>query len=207
MKAALYARVSTTNGDQNPEVQLDELRAWAQRLGYEVTAAYVDRLSGTKGADERPALTEALSAAHRREYDCLLVWALDRVSRGGIGATAAIIERLRRDGVRLKSYREEWLDTATPGVAELLTAILSWVAAQERERIRERVRAGLVRAKRHGTRSGRAIGRPGIVLDLARAKKALAKAGSLRAAAKLLQCSDRTLRRRLSIIGGRPGSS
>src|SRR5207244_10194054 len=116
MKAALYARVSTANGDQNPEVQLEELRAWAQRLGYEVTASYVDRLSGTKTAEERPALTEALRAAHRREYDCLLVWALDRLSRGGIGATAAIIERLRRDGVRLKSYREDWLDTATPGV-------------------------------------------------------------------------------------------
>ena len=55
MRAALYGRVSTGNGDQDPEVQLDELRTWAQRLGYEVTATYIDRLSGAKGEEERPA--------------------------------------------------------------------------------------------------------------------------------------------------------
>src|SRR5207302_4111259 len=105
--------------------------------------------------------------------------------------------RLRRDGVRFKSYREDWLDTGTPGVGELLTAILSWVAQQERARIVERVRAGLERAKRHGTRSGRSIGRPAVALDVTRAEHAVKKAGSVRAAAKVLRVSERTLRRRL----------
>jgi DNA invertase Pin-like site-specific DNA recombinase len=148
MRAALYARVSTTNGEQNPETQLDELRVWAHRLGHEVVVEYVDWVSGAKNADERPALADALQAAHERRYDLLLVWALDRLSRGGIGATAGILARLKRSGVGLKSYREDWLDTAAPGVGELLTAVFSWVAQQERDRIRERVRAGLARAKR-----------------------------------------------------------
>jgi DNA invertase Pin-like site-specific DNA recombinase len=111
---------------------------------------------------------------------------------------AAIIERLRRDGVRLKSYREEWLDAATPGVAELLTAILSWVAAQERERIRERVKAGLARAKRHGTKTGRPIGRPRIAVSPERARSAIQGLGSIRRAARQLGVSDRSLRRLLS---------
>src|SRR5438552_18418019 len=145
MRCAIYARVSTNNGTQHTDNQVDELVAWAARLGHEVHRVYCDRVTGTKGAEERPALQEALRDAHQRRYDVLLCWALDRVSRGGIGATAAILAKLRRAGVSLKSYREAWLDTATPGVAELLTAILSWVAQQERERVRDRVRAGLAR--------------------------------------------------------------
>jgi DNA invertase Pin-like site-specific DNA recombinase len=198
MKAAIYARVSTSNGDQNPEVQLDELRTWAQRLGHDVVAEYVDRVSGAKGADERPVLAEALQAAHERRHDVLLVWALDRVSRGGISATAAILERLKRSGVGLRSYREPWLDTTSPAIGELLTAVFSWVAQQERERIRDRVRAGLARAQKHGTKSGRAIGRPRVHIDLERARRAVDHAGSLRAAALRLGVSVRSLRRRLA---------
>ena len=197
MKAALYARVSTSNGEQDPETQLGELRAWAARLGCDIVGEYVDRVSGSKGAEERPELKKALRDAHERRFDVFLVWALDRVSRGGIAATAAILERLRRDGVRLKSYREEWLDTAAPGVAELMTAIFSWVAAQERARIAERVRAGLERAKRHGTRSGKAIGRPRIAVSRDRARSAVDRLGSIRKAAERLGVSDRSLRRLL----------
>jgi DNA invertase Pin-like site-specific DNA recombinase len=197
MKAAIYARVSTSNGEQNPETQLDELRTWAQRLGYDVVAEYVDRVSGAKGADERPALADALHAAHERRFDVLLVWALDRLSRGGIAPTAGILDRLRRSGVGLKSYKEPWLDTAAPGVGELLTAVFSWVAQQERERIRERVRAGLDRARRRGTKSGRAIGRPRVHIDPERARRMVEHTGSLRQAAQRLGVSVRSLRRRL----------
>jgi DNA invertase Pin-like site-specific DNA recombinase len=195
VKAAIYARVSTSNGEQNPETQLDELRTWAQRLGHDVVAEYVDRVSGAKAADERPALAGALQAAHERRHDVLLVWALDRLSRGGIGATAGILDRLRRSGVALKSYKEPWLDTAAPGVGELLTAVFSWVAQQERERIRERVRAGLARAQKHGTRSGRPIGRPRVHIDRERAQRAVEDAGSLRGASQRLGVSVRSLRR------------
>src|SRR5262249_29611463 len=93
--------------------------------------------------------------------------------------------------------REPWLDTSTPSIAELLMAVFAWVAQQERERIRERVRAGLERAKRRGTKSGKAIGRPRLGVDAERARLAVTKAGSIRKAAALLGCDERTLRNRL----------
>jgi DNA invertase Pin-like site-specific DNA recombinase len=193
MKVALYARVSTAKGEQDPEVQLAQLREGAGRLGHEVVAEYADRVSGTKGADDRPALADALRGAHKRGYDVLLVWALDRVSRGGISATADILARLRRSGVAVKSLKEEWLDTSAPGIGELLTAVFAWVAQQERERIRERVVAGLDRAKRRGVR----LGRPEVVVDVARARRIIERTGSVRAAARALRVAPGTVRRAL----------
>jgi DNA invertase Pin-like site-specific DNA recombinase len=200
MKTALYARVSTAKGEQDPEVQLAELRAWARRLGHEVVAEHADRVSGTKGADDRPALADALRGAHERRYDVLLVWALDRVSRGGISATADILARLRRSGVAVKSLKEEWLDTSAPGIGELLTAVFAWVAQQERERIRERVVAGLDRAKRRGVR----LGRPEVVVDVARARQIIERTASVRAAARALRVAPGTIRRALAHAGRRP---
>src|SRR5438132_8449094 len=186
MRCAIYARVSTNNGTQHTDNQVDELVAWAARLGHEVHRVYCDRVTGTKGAEERPALQEALRDAHQRRYDVLLCWALDRVSRGGIGATAAILARLKGAGVGLKSYKESWLDTSTPAIGELLTAVFAWVARQEADRIRERVRPGLDRAKRRGTRSGKASGRRRLGPAPERARAEAAKAGSIRAAAAVL---------------------
>jgi DNA invertase Pin-like site-specific DNA recombinase len=121
----------------------------------------------------------------------LLVWALDRVSRGGVGATAGILDKLKRSGVAVRSYREPWLDTAAPGIGELLTAVFAWCAQQERQRIVERVRAGLERARGRGTKSGKPIGRPVLDLDAERARRAVQRAGSLRKAAALLNVSVR----------------
>jgi len=66
MRCAIYARVSTSNGTQDTDNQVDELVAWAARLGHEVHRVYCDRVTGTKGAEERPALQEALRDAHQR---------------------------------------------------------------------------------------------------------------------------------------------
>ena len=80
MKTALYARVSTTDKGQDPEVQLRELRAYAQARGFEVTGEYVD--AGYSGAkDRRPELDKLMDAARKRLIDCVLVWRLDRFGR------------------------------------------------------------------------------------------------------------------------------
>src|SRR5439155_24628617 len=86
----------------------------------------------------------------------------------------------------------------TPAIGELLTAVFAWVARQEADRIRERVRAGLDRAKRRGTGSGKAIGRPRLGLDAERARLEVEKAGRIRAAAVVLGCDEKTLRNRLA---------
>ena len=87
IRGAIYVRVSTK--EQTTENQERELRQWAERLGFEVVAVYADTMSGARS--DRAALAAVLTAAHRREFDVLLVWALDRVSREGIGPMVGFI--------------------------------------------------------------------------------------------------------------------
>lgn len=114
-RAAIYVRVSTK--DQTTENQERELRQWTARLGLEVVAVYTDTASGARS--DRAALTEVLTGAHRREFRVLLVWALDRLSREGIGPMLHYLEQLCAAGVRVMSHQESWVDTASP-VWELL---------------------------------------------------------------------------------------
>jgi DNA invertase Pin-like site-specific DNA recombinase len=192
LKVGLYARVSRDDGTQTVENQLHELRGWAERLGGTVIAEYVDRKSGATEA--RPGLRDALQAAHERRFDVLLLWSLDRLSRGGIEATASLLRRFRASGVGVRSLRETWLDTSDPHMAELLVAMMSWFAAQERRRLSERTKAGMARAKRQGIH----LGRPRKPIDADQAQRALAKAGSIRGAARLLRVDESLVRRRLA---------
>ena len=177
-RAALYVRVSTP--EQTVANQELELRRWAERLGHEVVNVYADTASGARG--DRIALGSVLAGAHRREFDVLLIWSLDRLSREGIGAIARYMDQLRAAGVRVQSHQEPWLDTTGP-VGELLIAIFGWVAQQERQRIGERVRAGQARARAQGVHIGRKPppcgrrggppapgGGPGMAQDRARAE-------------------------------------
>jgi len=154
MKIALYGRVSTS--DQNPESQLSALRKYAEAIGGEVVMEYVDYMSG--GSPVRKEFLHALTDAEAHVYGLLLFWALDRFSREGISNTLGYLKRLERCGVAVKSMQESWLDTRDKGLSELLLAIFSWVASQERQRIAERVKAGLERVKKEGKILGRPKG-------------------------------------------------
>ncbi len=80
-RAAIYARVSTTNG-QTPENQLAELRRAAKRMGWNVVEEYVDHgISGAKGRDKRPAYDALCKAATRKEFDVVMAWSVDRLGR------------------------------------------------------------------------------------------------------------------------------
>jgi DNA invertase Pin-like site-specific DNA recombinase len=75
-QVALYARVSTLN-NQDPEMQLAELRQYAGRRGWQIVEEYVDQgVSGCK--ESRPALNRLMSDACRRRFDAILVWKIDR---------------------------------------------------------------------------------------------------------------------------------
>ena len=80
MRVAIYARVSTDDGRQTTENQLRELTAYAERMEWSVTKVFVDNASGKRA---NPGLLKALESARRREYDTLLFWSLDRISREG----------------------------------------------------------------------------------------------------------------------------
>lgn len=151
---ALYVRVST--GDQNPESQLLALRKYTEAIGGRVVREYVDYVSGSSPI--RKEFLRALADAEAHKYKILLFWALDRFSREGISNTLGYLQRLQRCGVAVKSMQESWLDTRDKGLSELLLAIFSWVASQERQRIAERVKTGLERAKKEGKMLGRPKG-------------------------------------------------
>ena len=148
MKAAIYARVSTV--DQEPENQLQELRRYLAARGWS-GVEYVDRgVSGAK--DRRPALDQLLTDARRRRFDVVVCWRLDRLGRN-LKHLITLLEELQVLGVAFVSLAEG-IDATTPA-GKLQMHILGAIAEFERERIRERVMAGLQRARSQGKRLGR----------------------------------------------------
>lgn len=186
-RAALYVRVSTK--EQTTENQELELRRWADGLGFQVVHTYRETVTGAKG--DRAALTSALAAAHQHQFDVLLIWSLDRLTREGIGPMLRYLEALRAINIRVLSFKEPWLDTGGP-VGELLIAIFGWVAQQERQRIGERVRAGQARARAKGVRFGR---KPRLV-DLAELCRRREVGQGWRKIARGMKTPTSTLRRR-----------
>ena len=155
-RVAIYARVSTDNKGQDPENQLVQLRAWCDRMGYIIVGEYVDHESGSKSADQRQQLGRLFAAAAQREFDILLVWALDRFSRKGMASTVADLQRLSSYGASFHSFSEPHLSTDNELVRDVLLAVLASLAKLERQKISERTKAGLERARAKGKRLGRA---------------------------------------------------
>ena len=162
MRAAVYARVSTADGRQDTENQLAELRRFASTQGWEIMGEYIDHESG--GRADRAEFRRMFADAAQRKFDLVLVWALDRFTREGVGETFEYIKRLTLHGLQFVSFTEEHFRTTGPA-GELMIAVAAWIAKQERIRISERVRAGLSRAKQQGTRSGNPVGRPKAIFD------------------------------------------
>jgi DNA invertase Pin-like site-specific DNA recombinase len=149
-RIALYARVSTMNG-QNPEMQLAELREYAQRRGWQVYSEYVDLgISGAK--DSRPQLNRMMADAHARKFDGIAVWKLDRLGRS-LKHLVTTIDDLEHYGVAFVSLRDN-IDMSTPS-GRLMLHLLAAMAQFERSLIQERVVAGIANAKSRGVRFGR----------------------------------------------------
>ena len=150
MKCALYARVSTHNG-QRPELQLAELREFAAKRGWAIAGVFVDvGVSGSK--DSRPQLDAMLRLAKLRKLDVIAVWKLDRFGRSLRHLVDALAE-LEAVGVAFVSLRDN-LDLTTPQ-GRLMFQIIGAMAEFERALMRERVKAGLAHARAHGRIGGR----------------------------------------------------
>lgn len=155
-KCVIYLRVSKSDESQSPDNQKEPLKRMAESLGMEVIKEYTDMASG--GNSNRPQFQQMLKDAKERQFSIILVWSLDRFSREGISNTLHYLEELGKNKVALKSLQESWLDTSDEGIGKLLIAIFSWVAKQERQRISERTKAGLHRARLKGKKLGRQKG-------------------------------------------------
>jgi DNA invertase Pin-like site-specific DNA recombinase len=149
MHVALYARVSTS--DQDADLQLVELRRYVAARGWAIVEEFVDQgVSGSLAS--RPALDRLRAAARRRDVDAVVVWRFDRFSRS-ITDLVASLEEFRTLGVAFVSIHEQ-IDTGSP-TGRVVFAVVAAMAEFEREILRERVRAGMARARERGVRLGR----------------------------------------------------
>lgn len=160
IRVALYARVSLEDvGDekriQDPDNQLIPLRDWAKALNAEVVAEYIDRKSGAD--PNREEFRRMLNDAMQRKFNWILIWKLDRFSREGIISTMAYIQKLKARNVYIRSLTESWLDTSNEGMTDIVLAIMAWASAEERKKISERTRAGIIKRRAIGQWKG---GRP-----------------------------------------------
>jgi DNA invertase Pin-like site-specific DNA recombinase len=172
---ALYARVSTHNG-QDPEMQLRELREYASRRGWTISGEYVDE--GISGSMEsRPQLNRLMADAHRRSFDAVLVWKIDRFGRSLKHLVNALAD-LSAYGVSFVSLRDN-LDLSTPS-GRLMFQIIGAMAEFERSLIQERVRAGLRNARAKGTQ----LGRPPVSVSLSEIDRLRASGLGWRSVAK-----------------------
>jgi DNA invertase Pin-like site-specific DNA recombinase len=189
VRAAIYARVSTA--EQTCENQLLELRRYVEVRGW-TAKEYVDEgVSGAK--DRRPALDQLLADAKRRRFDVLVCWRLDRLGRS-LKHLITLLDDLQALGVAFVSLAEG-IDATTPA-GKLQMHILGAIAEFERERIRERVLAGLRRARAQGRRLGRPRKAPAPIS---------VPGGTVREAARLWDVSKSTAAR--WIAAGKTGIS
>lgn len=165
MKVAIYARVSMDEKFddkrfQDPENQLVPLRDFCKAMNWEVYEEYVDKMSGANPA--RPSFRKMLAEAMQRRFSGIVVWKLDRFSREGMIPTMSYIKDLKSRGIWLRSLTESWLDTSNEGMTDVVLAIMSWASAEERKKISERTKAGMVRAKAKGIHVGRPKSKGGV---------------------------------------------
>ena len=152
MKVGIYGRISTSDKDQDLNTQLIPLREFVQAQNWVIFNEYTDQVSATDLV-HRIGWKELLSDASKRKFDLLLVWRMDRAFRSVLDA-ATTLERLRAWKVGLRSYSEPWLDTTSP-FGEALYYITVAYAQLERGILRERVKAGMDRARKMGHKIGR----------------------------------------------------
>ncbi len=155
MKAAIWARVSTE--DQETANQIDVLRRWAQHKGLDVVREFEIHESAFNGAHHAE-LDKAVQGARTGEFEVLLVWALDRLSREGIEPMLKLLRQFHDNGVAVWSHEEAWANASDPHMRELLVAMFAWMARMESARRSERIKAALARRKEQGLPLGRRTG-------------------------------------------------
>jgi DNA invertase Pin-like site-specific DNA recombinase len=193
IRVAIYARVSLKEKRQEVENQLRQLREFSALQGWIVVREYVDHETGS--TNDRAEFQAIFRDASQRKFDVLLFWALDRLSREGVLETLLHLNRLTACGVGYRSFTEQYFDSCG-AFKDAVIAIIATVAKQERVRISQRVRAGLDVARARGTR----LGRPRVVVDVARIAHLRAQGRSWRQISEETEVGKGTAQRALSSL-------
>ncbi|NYZ11588.1 recombinase family protein [Azospirillum sp. RWY-5-1] len=188
-KVAIYARVSTDR-HQTVENQLRQLQAVGERLGWVVVAVHTDAgISGAKGRDARPGFDALLRGIARREFDMVAAWSVDRLGRS-LQDLVGFLGDIQARGIDIYLH-QQGIDTSTPS-GRMMFQMLGVFAEFERSMIRERVMAGLNRARAKGIRIGRPPMEPKLVRQI---QEALAAGTGVRAVARQTGASPTTVSR------------
>jgi DNA invertase Pin-like site-specific DNA recombinase len=202
-RAALYVRVSTADRGQTVENQLQPLQDAARRLGWSIVAIYRDEgISGARGRDKRPGLDALLKGVARREFDIVAAWSVCRLGRS-LPDLIGLLGELQARDVDLFLHQQA-IDSSTPS-GRALFGMLGVFAEFERAMIRDRIMAGLDRAKAAGKRLGRPRTTP---FQIGRIRAALDEGRGVRETARLLKVSPAKVSevRRMSAISTAPGN-
>jgi DNA invertase Pin-like site-specific DNA recombinase len=185
-RAALYCRVSTKGHGQTTDTQALALREYAERRGFQIADEYRDEgVSGAK--DRRPELDRMMADARKRRFDAVLVARFDRFARSTKHLVLAL-EEFQALGIDFISLNES-IDTSTP-MGRMVFTVIAAVAELERSIIRERVQAGVDRARRQGKR----FGRPAVIVDRHRVAEMKTAGQSIKAIAKECGIARSTVR-------------
>ena len=149
-KVAVYVRVSTDK--QEVENQERQLVPFCERSGWIVYKVYRDVMSGKE--ESRPGFDRLFEDARKKLFDIILFWDLSRFSRSGTLFTLLRLKELENKKIRWKSYQEPYLDSGGD-FSDIVISVIATVAKMEREKISERTKAGLARAKAKGVQLGR----------------------------------------------------
>ena len=154
MKAVLYVRVST--GKQEAQNQLIQLREFCKKQDYDIVQEFVEVISGKEKS--RSEYDRMFRAAHKRLFDIVLFWDLSRFSRAGTLHTLQKLNELEGLNIKWHSYQDSYLSSVGE-FKDVVISIMATLAKIEREKISERTKAGLERAKREGKNLGRPKGK------------------------------------------------
>jgi DNA invertase Pin-like site-specific DNA recombinase len=183
-RAAFYVRVSTVDRGQTVENQLQPLQEAATRLGWTVVAVYRDKgVSGAYGRSRRPGLDALLKGVSRKEFDLVAAWSVCRLGRS-LSDLVGMLSELRSRDIDLYLHQQA-LDTSTPS-GRALFGMLGVFSEFERAMIRDRVLAGLDRARAAGKRLGRPRMTP---FTISRIRAALDEGRGVRETARMLKVS------------------
>jgi DNA invertase Pin-like site-specific DNA recombinase len=190
MRVAAYARVSTNNHHQDPEVQLRDIRAFCQYKGWDITATYIDRgVSGAKAS--RPELNRMMDDARAKAFDVVVVWKFDRFARSASHMLKAL-EEFKAHDIAFVSTTEN-IDTSTP-MGKMVFTVVAAVAEMERAVTVERIHAGLRNARAKGKKLGAKFQHH---IDIPAVRERIAAGESVRGIAKSIGVSTSLLALRL----------
>jgi len=151
LKVAIYCRVSTDK--QELDNQLTQLREYANKSNWMIYKEYSETISGKE--NRRPQFDQMFKDAHKKLFQVVLFWAMDRFSRSGTLFTLQKLKELNNLGIVWHSYQDQYFSSVDETWRDVLISIMSTLAKMEREKISQRTKAGLERVKSKGKKLGR----------------------------------------------------